>query len=154
MTGVLHFIKAYTELSRLPNAKPYSFNLKTLATLNAKEQHVHLTFAGETSCFADKLLFEQLLINLFKNTYEACQRPAHITLHSFTQGSMQIIQLSDNGPGFANIDNALQPLYTTKKFGSGLGLALCGEIAQRHNGKLQLANTESGAQVTIKLPKK
>ena len=151
--SLLHFIKAYTELSRLPNAKPYSFDLEALATLNAKEQNVHLSFAGETSCFADKLLFEQLLINLFKNTYEACEKPAHVTLHNFTQGRMQIIQLSDNGPGFANIDNALQPLYTTKKLGSGLGLALCSEIAQRHNGQLQLANTKEGAQVTIKLPK-
>ena len=149
--SLLHFIEAYTELSRLPNAKPYLFDLEALATLNAKEQNVQLNFAGKASLFADKVLIEQLLINLFKNSYEACTEQAYITLHSFAQGNTHILQLTDNGPGFANIDNAMQPLYTTKKFGNGLGLALCNDIVQKHNGQLLLANTEHGAKITIKL---
>ena len=150
--SLLLFIKAYAELSRLPSAKPQTFDLKALAILNAKEQSVQLNFAGSPSFFADKLLIEQLLINVFKNSYEACAEQACITLRCFAQSDMQILQLTDNGPGFANIDNALQPLYTTKKQGNGLGLALCNDIVQKHNGQLQLANTADGAQITIKLP--
>ncbi|MGS0498346.1 hypothetical protein CWB85_12485 [Pseudoalteromonas sp. S1727] len=150
--SLLLFIKAYAELSRLPSAKPQTFDLKALAILNAKEQSVQLNFAGSPSFFADKLLIEQLLINVFKNSYEACAEQACITLRCFAQSDMQILQLTDNGPGFANIDNALQPLYTTKKQGNGLGLALCNDIVQKHNGQLQLANTAFGAQITIKLP--
>lgn len=150
--SLLLFIKAYAELSRLPSAKPHTFDLKTLAILNAKEQHIQLNFAGSPSLFADRLLTEQLLINVFKNSYEASPEQAHITLRNFAQGDMQILQLTDNGPGFANIENALQPLYTTKKTGNGLGLALCNDIVQKHNGQLQLANTAHGAQITIKLP--
>lgn len=149
--SLLLFIKAYAELSRLPNVKPHIFDLKSLAILNAKEQNVQLNFAGKASLFADKVLIEQLLINLFKNSYEACSEQACITLHSFAQGNTHILQLTDNGPGFANIDNAMQPLYTTKKFGNGLGLALCNNIVQKHNGQLLLANTEHGAKITIKL---
>lgn len=150
--SLLLFIQAYAELSRLPSAKPQHFDLKTLATLNAVEQNIQLSYVGETHCHADKRLIEQLLINIFKNAYEACSEPAYITLRCFVQGNMQIIQLTDNGPGFANIDNALQPLYTTKKAGNGLGLALCNDIVQKHSGLLQLANTEHGAQITVKLP--
>ena len=150
--SLLQFIKAYSELSRLPAAKPHDFNLKTLATLNAAEQSIHLNFDGESQCFADKLLIEQLLINLFKNTFEAVNSAPCITLRCFQQANMQILLLTDNGPGFANLDNALQPLYTTKKTGHGLGLALCNDIVQKHSGQLQLANTEHGAQITIKLP--
>ena len=150
--SLLLFIKAYSELSRLPSAKPQTFDLQALAILNAKEQSVQLNFAGSPSFFADKLLIEQLLINVFKNSYEACAEQACITLRCFAQSDMQILQLTDNGPGFANIDNALQPLYTTKKQGNGLGLALCNDIVQKHNGQLQLANTADGAQITIKLP--
>ena len=150
--SLLLFIKAYAQLSRLPSAKPQTFDLKSLAILNAKEQGVQLNYTGESQCFADKLLIEQLLINLFKNSCEASAEQACITLRCFAQGNMQILQLTDNGPGFANIDNALQPLYTTKKQGNGLGLALCNDIVQKHNGQLQLANTAHGAQITIKLP--
>lgn len=149
--SLLLFIKAYAELTRLPSAKPQHFDLKTLATLNAIEQHIQLNYAGVSQCFADKLLIEQLLINLFKNASEACTEQAHITLRCFAQGDMQILQLTDNGPGFANIENAIHPLYTTKKTGNGLGLALCNDIVQKHNGQLLLANTEHGAKITIKL---
>lgn len=150
--SLLQFIKAYSELSRLPTAKPHYFDLKTLATLNAAEQNIQLNFAGESQCFADKLLIEQLLINVFKNTFEATHDPASIALRCFQQADMQILQLTDNGPGFANPDHAIQPLYTTKKTGHGLGLALCNDIVQKHNGQLHLANTDNGAQITIKLP--
>ncbi len=152
--SLLLFIHAYAELSRIPQAKPQLFDLKTLATLNAQEQNIQLNYIGESHCHADKLLIEQLLINIFKNTYEACAKPACITLRYFMQGNMQVLQLTDNGPGFANIDNALYPLYTTKKSGNGLGLTLCNDIVQKHNGLLQLSNKEQGAQITIKLPHK
>jgi len=150
--SLLQFIKAYSELSRLPAAKPHYFDLKALATLNAAEQNIQLNFAGEAQCFADKLLIEQLLINIFKNTFEATHSPASISLRCFHQADIQILQLTDNGPGFANLEHAIQPLYTTKKTGHGLGLALCNDIVQKHSGQLQLANTENGAQITIKLP--
>lgn len=150
--SLLQFIKAYSELSRLPAAKPHYFDLQTLATLNAAEQNIQLNFAGQSQCFADKILIEQLLINVFKNTFEATHSPACITLRCFHQADIQILQLTDNGPGFANLEHAIQPLYTTKKTGNGLGLALCNDIIQKHNGQLQLANTEHGAQITIKLP--
>ncbi|MBB1384573.1 HAMP domain-containing histidine kinase [Pseudoalteromonas sp. SG45-5] len=149
--SLLQFIKSYSELSRLPSAKPQYFDLKNLADLNAVEQSIQLSFAGESQCFADKLLIEQLLINLFKNTFEANNDQPHVTLNSFTQANMHILQLTDNGPGFANLEYAIQPLYTTKKTGFGLGLALCNDIVQKHNGQLYLANTNQGAQITIKL---
>jgi len=49
--------------------------------------------------------------------------------------------------------NALVPFYSTKSTGSGLGLALCREIAEAHKGQISLHNKLSGGlNVQVTLP--
>ena len=65
------------------------------------------------------------------------------------------IEVRDRGPGMteAVMDNALVPFYSTKRSGTGLGLALTREIAEAHGGRLVLANREGGGlAVTLMLP--
>ena len=68
------------------------------------------------------------------------------------QQGKQIIEIIDNGPGFANLDNALTPFYTTKSHGSGIGLSLCAEITRNHGGDFTLENTGNGAKITMSWP--
>ena len=59
-----------------------------------------------------------------------------------------------HGPGFSEeaLESAVLPLYTTKERGSGMGLALCREIVEVHQGTLGIANhPDGGAVVTVKL---
>lgn len=72
------------------------------------------------------------------------QRAPEVTLRALVDGELAAIQIEDNGPGLANPDNLFVPLYTTKKSGSGVGLALARQIVEAHGGAIALRNRADG----------
>ena len=70
------------------------------------------------------------------------------------QGGL-VLRVLDRGPGMSEsvLANALLPFYSTKSEGTGLGLTLCREIVEAHEGRLVLANREGGGlEARIVLP--
>ena len=61
----------------------------------------------------------------------------------------------DNGVGFDNVDKTkmLTPYFTTKKTGTGLGLAVVTKIISDHNGVVEFNSNKKGAEVKISIPK-
>jgi signal transduction histidine kinase len=63
------------------------------------------------------------------------------------------LDICDQGSGLSNPDNLFVPFYSTKKQGSGIGLVLCRQIIEAHNGRLTLSNQHSGGCcASIELP--
>ena len=153
---LLDFISEYSQLSQLPAPDSQWFNFSEVideakVTLTeGNEIQVH----GNQQCWGDITQVSQVIINLVKNAQEACQpKSCLIDIKLYYQGQTQVIEFTDNGPGFANLDNVLTPFYTTKSGGSGIGLSLCAEIASNHNGQLSVANSETGgAKIVISWP--
>jgi len=160
---LLSFIEQYSQLSHLPTPKSTWFDFNDLMD-EAKAmitEPCSIRFQGHAQCFADEQQMAQILINIFKNSQEACDKDKceiDVSLYyqqetqQSNQQGRQVIEITDNGPGFANLENALTPFYTTKSHGSGIGLSLCAEITRNHGGEFTLENTDNGAKIVMAWP--
>jgi nitrogen fixation/metabolism regulation signal transduction histidine kinase len=77
-----------------------------------------------------------------------------VTIRAIEEGDLVCIAIDDNGPGLANPDNLFVPLYTTKKSGTGVGLALARQIVEAHGGAIDLRNRQGtqGCRAEVRLP--
>ena len=97
--------------------------------------------------------------NLVENAIQACraqQKTPILTLRlRHPKDTVLECMLEDNGPGVPQglEQKILEPFYTTKSTGTGLGLAVVNAIVQGHGGSFSIANRQhQGAVVTITLP--
>ncbi len=100
---------------------------------------------------------KQVLLNLLNNSVDAIEdsKEKVIRIHAECHGDRVEIRVEDSGPGFADINRAMDPFYTTKPVGkgTGLGLSICYGIVQECAGDITLSNRQPyGATVTIQLP--
>ena len=66
-----------------------------------------------------------------------------------------VIRIKDNGPGISkeNLARVREPLFTTKSFGTGLGVPAIEQIASQHGGSLKIHSVVGeGASFTLLLP--
>lgn len=100
---------------------------------------------------------KQVLLNILNNSIDAVEESAkrEIRILASHQNGRVAIQFDDSGPGFADVNRAFDPFYTTKPVGkgTGLGLSICYGIAQECGGEISLANKQPyGATVYLELP--
>jgi|GEM_PF-688734 len=78
----------------------------------------------------------------------------HVTLTTDTLSDYAVVEISDNGGGFDDIERAFNPFYTTKKRTSkkGIGLSFAFNVIQEHKGHISIRNHQQGAAVTVHLP--
>lgn len=106
----------------------------------------------------DKDLLYRAFYNVMSNAVQAMGNAGTLTIHLSRlrePESMVHILFHDTGPGFPaeNISQLLDPFFTTKEGGTGLGLPIVNSIINSHRGTLALANAEDGgAQVSVILP--
>jgi signal transduction histidine kinase len=154
---LLLFISRYSELSHLPPPKFEWFSFTDLINdsrviLNDIEHSID--YQGNELCYGDMSQISQVMVNVLKNAKEASDKPElDIRIQVYSNSTHQIIEVTDNGPGFGNLENALTPFYTTKAQGSGIGLSLCSEIIRNHGGTVKVSNQEyDGASITMTWP--
>jgi PAS domain S-box-containing protein len=115
---------------------------------------------GEFGCVeADDVLLRQAFVNLLRNALEACQGSGvmpDIRIEGAVDRSSNMVRVTvhDNGPGIAADvrEKIFRPFFTTKKTGTGLGLALVQKIVVTHNGRIAVVPTLGGGatfQVTL-----
>ena len=100
---------------------------------------------------------KQVFCNVLDNAAKHGGSGKRITASMTREDDEYIIRIRDYGPGIpeAELPFVKQKFYkgSSKARGSGIGLAVCEEIVQRHGGTFDIANAEGGgAVVTIRLP--
>jgi signal transduction histidine kinase len=150
------FVGSYAAFARLPAPRPERVEWNDfLDGLRRQTAFVRAGTVPDAPGWFDRAQVEQVLINLLKNAHEAGGTADAVELEVSASGAGQRIEVRDRGSGMspAVLAQALLPFYSTKRSGTGLGLALAREIAEAHGGRIHLANRDGGGLgVTLDLP--
>ena len=149
------FIESYVKFARLSRPQLQAVLLLPILRDLQVEYGIDLETDGlEEPVTLDSTQYQHLLINLIRNALEA-DESLRVSLSVKRNADLLHVAVRDNGPGMNKdvLQNALLPFYSTKQNGTGLGLALCREIVEAHNGQIGLSNlADGGLEVRIKLP--
>jgi nitrogen fixation/metabolism regulation signal transduction histidine kinase len=157
--GLMHFVQAYRQLTRLPPPQRQRLqvaeafdNAAQLVASSWEEKAIALrtTVIPESlSLEADPEMLEQMLLNLLKNAEQALAgRPSpQVEIRAYLNRHGRVtLDVSDNGPGIdpGVAEKIFVPFFTTKREGSGVGLALTRQIMLAHGGTAALCASEGG----------
>ncbi len=97
----------------------------------------------------------QVLINLIQNAYQAMTDGGNLKISTKVSDGFMEVEVGDSGCGIPEkeIKKIFDPLFTTKPRGTGIGLAVCHGIIQKHNGVIDVKSQEGvGTTMFIRLP--
>ena len=94
-----------------------------------------------------------ILVNLLQNAIEASPAGGAVSLAGFVSGKQLIFEVRDQGAGFPSEITPFAPCRSSKEGGSGIGLALCKQLANHLGASLELSsNAPTGCVFSLSLP--
>jgi two-component system nitrogen regulation sensor histidine kinase NtrY len=150
------FIQGYARFAKLP--APQLENVAWVDFIERLRRQTPFELDGglpDAPARFDPAQLEQAVLNLLRNARESGSPPEHIQVRVRRLPGSIALDVCDRGPGMSEtvLSQALLPFYSTKRGGTGLGLALVREIAEAHGGRVALTHREAGGlNVSVILP--
>jgi two-component system, NtrC family, nitrogen regulation sensor histidine kinase NtrY len=163
VTGLKELVDAFRQYARMPGVTPRPSSVTQIvhevgSLYGALREDLELIVdlpPEEITAVVDPVLLRQALVNLLDNASEAVTGAGTVTLAARREAETVVLEVADTGVGLPTEDAELllQPFFSTKGRGSGMGLALVHRIVTDHGGRLELENLPGGGAVArIVLP--
>jgi nitrogen fixation/metabolism regulation signal transduction histidine kinase len=152
------FMQAYARLAKLPPPTLREVDVAAwIERVAALEPRLEVTIepGPEMVIQGDEDQLDQLLINLVRNAADASMETGGaVRLTWRVKNDLLEVDVIDDGPGIADTANLFVPFFTTKPQGTGIGLALSRQIAEGHEGTIELRNRDQtrGCLARLSLP--
>ena len=152
------------------NFRPVRFNLKALVNTNImlfkkniEEKSINVINAipSDMEIFADKNMLGTIIRNLLSNGIKFTSDHGKITFSAKTDNNHIILSITDNGigikpdvlPKIFKIEETITTKGTCGEKGHGLGLIICKELVELHQGKIAInSDLDTGTTITLTLP--
>jgi two-component system nitrogen regulation sensor histidine kinase NtrY len=162
VTGLKELVDSFQEYARMPSIAPQPTNLgrlvQELRSLYDGVRHgLHVEARlpdDPIIAMVDPVLLRQALVNLLDNAAAAVSGKGRVSVSARTSEDDVILEVEDTGVGLPTEDTEmlLEPFFSTKGRGSGMGLALVHRVVSDHGGTLELESVKpTGARVRITL---
>ena len=166
-----HLVTEFSDFARMPKPilKKLNINkvvLRAFNLHNIPETKIKFTLKEPSSknfINGDEEQLNRVFINLIKNSIESIGEKTiknvdfkgKINIDIQADSDYIYVVVFDNGIGFEKVDKVkmLTPYFTTKKSGTGLGLAVVSKIISDHNGSITFNMINNEAKVEIVIPK-
>ena len=166
-----HLVNEFSDFARMPKPNMKKINLIQIISRSVNlhelsEADIKFNIKKNKSSFlinGDEEQLNRVFINLIKNSIESIHVKKKKNVDYKGKISIEINEdndyiyatVVDNGVGFDRVDRTkmLTPYFTTKKAGTGLGLAVVTKIIADHNSLIEFNSNKDGAEVKITIPK-
>ena len=166
-----HLINEFSDFARMPKPILKKVNInevvsRSINLFKLSEPKINFTISKlklVKYIRGDAEQLNRVFLNLIKNSIESINEKKNKILDLQGKISIDIIEdnhyiyvnIVDNGIGFKDVDKEkmLTPYFTTKKKGTGLGLAVVTKIISDHNSTILFNSNEDGATISISIPK-
>lgn len=140
--GLSHFVSNLAEVVKIPEPNLGRVDMRQvvetvvrIAYAESKRRNIRIEFSPSQEPFwveADAIQFEQVLLNIVKNAYEAIQQDGDIVVAVFPES--QTLEVRNNGPEITEQvkQRLFSPFFTTKSNGQGIGLMFVREVLMNH----------------------
>jgi len=161
--SVHEFVKKREASRALLSINTLLQSVMPLIELQAQSAHIHVHYQIDPNLpdvFADKVLIEQVLLNLTRNAIEAMQEVAipqrQLQIHAHLSAGnnskypqLVLIQVIDHGHGISPdvAEKLFSPFFSTKATGMGMGLNICRTAIEFHGGSLKYRANPAGGTV-------
>ncbi len=105
--------------------------------------------------FADQELLYRAFLNILINAMESIEDGGGIVIRVERERDLYCIEFEDTGCGISegNANRVLEPFFTTKHKGNGLGLSIVKKIIEAHSGTVDIKSREGeGTKIMVRLP--